>query len=99
MPRDGSAGVSAMLDAIVDEATAADRRWFLSNPRRQYRVRGFVPGEMPVSMPMGDGVAVTVLRQIGRGVRVRLPLYVQRLPPDTETDARRLFQIALGRQP
>ncbi len=90
--------MSIMVNAIVDEATAGDRRWFLRHPGRNTYVRGFVPGEMPVSMPMGDGVAVTVVRQIGKGVRLRFPLYVQRMPADTEADALRLLRLAKGKE-
>lgn len=89
--------MSAFADEISDAATTKDRVWFRSHPKRNTYVRGFVPGELPVSMPMGDGVAVTIVRQIGKGARMRLPLYIERMPGDSEREAVHLMRRAMGK--
>ena len=84
-------------EGIEAAADTKDRAWFRNHPRRNTYVRGFVPGELPVSMPTGDGVAVTVVRQMGKGARMRLPLYIERMPGDTEREAVQLFRRAMGK--
>ncbi len=81
--------------SAADAASEQDRVWFLRHPRRTVYVRPFVPGEVPASMPRGDGVPVTIVRQIGGGVRVRVPVYLPAMPPNTEAHAERLLRAAM----
>lgn len=75
-----SAGV---MKSVADQ----DAAWFALHPRRTVRVRPFVEGEMPVSLPSGDGVRAVIVQQIHPGVRSRVPIYLQRMPADTEAAA------------
>ena len=89
--------MTLLLPAIADETSEGDRAWFERHPNRHTYVRAFVPGELPISLMAGDGVQCMVVRQIRPGVRMRLPLYLPRMPADTETAARRVLALAWGK--
>lgn len=53
-------------------APEMDAEWFAARPHRQYRVRPYVEGELPMAPPGGDGLRpFVVVAQIAPGVRVR----------------------------
>ena len=65
------------LDAEADAASEDDRRWFLRNPNREYRVRPYREGELhPLTLdPPPDGHSWRIItRQIAQGVRCRVAL-------------------------
>ena len=89
--------MSAEVDeAAMDRASEADRIWFEQHPRRQHRVRPYVPGELPVHGIAGDGRWCVAVRNVRPGMRVRLPIYVGRLPPGDEQTAAVIFAHAFG---
>ena len=55
--------------------TALDSLWFRVNPRRDFRLRRAMFGELPADEPtQTQGVEVVIVRQISPGQRARLPL-------------------------
>ena len=82
--------------SLADLAADGDAAWFAAHPDRTARIRAFVEGEMPCSMPSGDGFAATVVRQIRPGVRARVPVYLARKPGDDEASALGVLQMAMG---
>ena len=71
---------------VAEAAADRDRQWFDRNPERRYRVRGFVPGELPVSLPVRSGVWCVVVIRLGTDARsrARLPVWFERMPPDED---------------
>lgn len=60
------------LANCLERITENDRQWFSSDPRRRWRVRPALPGELP-----GSHVAV---RDIGGAARMRLQ-FINPIPP------------------
>ena len=64
-------------------ASNSDRRWFVSNPHRTYRVRPSLPGEFP--WERGSGIPATsatfaswtLAKQSEPGMRIRRRLFVR----------------------
>ena len=81
---------------MADLASDADAAWFKARPDRSTRIRPFIEGELPYSLPQGDGVAVTIVRQMQPGARMRLPVYLPKMPADTEAEAMAAARRALG---
>jgi hypothetical protein len=77
-------------------ASEDDRQWFLEHPDRNFRVRPYVSGEMPmdpIARPnWGQYVAV---RQVVPGVRVRMVFMAEGQPNTGENGAARLFAMCL----
>jgi hypothetical protein len=80
---------------IADAASDCDRIWFERHPGRHTYIRGFMPGELPLTMMSGDGVQCVAVRQMKPGARMRLPVYLPRMPGDSEYNAARIFRDAL----
>lgn len=85
-------------EAAMDRASEADREFFEQHPGREYHVRPFVPGELPVHGVHGDGRWLIAVRNVATGLRVRLPLYARYLPADDEDVAEAVFRAAFGGQ-
>ena len=78
---------------VVEQVSEVDRAWFEAHPGRRTYVRRLVSAEGPGPLPWsGNGVAAVVVNQVRPGVRVRLPAYLPKLPPDTEQDARTVLR-------
>ena len=86
--------VADIDEAAMDRASEADREWFERHPGREYHVRPFVPGELPVHGIPGDGRWIIAVRSVRPGMRVRLPLFVRYMPPDDEDVAAAVFRVA-----
>ena len=80
---------------MADIASDGDAAWFKAHPGRTARVRPFIEGELPWGMPCGDGYALTAVRQIRPGVRMRLPVYLTKKPADDEASANQVVEFAL----
>lgn len=72
----------------AERASDADRAWFAANPSRSYRLRRPI-----ASQEMG--CPYVVVRQVRRGVRIRLPVSTAELgpPPDDEKIARSVWKL------
>lgn len=64
---------------VEEAASADDAAWFRDNVGATERVRSFAPGEAPVgSPPCGHRWAVTLVRQVEPGARIRQFIAVPR---------------------
>ena len=84
----------AIDEAAMDFASEGDRVFFEQHQDREYHIRPFVPGELPVHGIPGDGRWIIAVRSVRPGMRIRLPLYVRHMPPDDEDVAAAVFRVA-----
>lgn len=82
----------------MEAATARDAEWFARHPHRRHRIRPalrgeFGPGNDP-EVPPGAR-AYVVVRQLSRGMRVRLAFTMRAEPSGREAVARTLFNLIM----
>jgi hypothetical protein len=83
----------------MDAGCEDDRCWFEAHPRRQYRIRPYLPGDGLVDYRPADlqpgRCRLTVVRQIQPGERVRLVFWGALPLPTGEQVAMRIFQVVM----
>ena len=82
-------------DDAADRAVVSYRVFFRQNPRRKYRIRPGIEGELPSVFMSGNpenGWLCIAVRQIMPGFRVRLPFRARTVPNDSEVLARKIFR-------
>jgi hypothetical protein len=86
-------------DLNASEATREDdREWFAAHRPRQYRIRPYIPGEMPELKlaPQPGRHRFVVVRQLETGVRMRRPFLAEGEPSNDEQAASRIFATLLA---
>jgi hypothetical protein len=68
------------LVALIDRASELDRAWFERHPGRAYRIRPEIAGEHLDAVCPRDRLAMTLVKQVRPGLRMRAPLWATRRP-------------------
>lgn len=86
---------TAVQKEAIEQASDADRRWFLAHPERNHRMRRAVFAEAPAHP---DLLTFVLVKQIEPGVRCRTVVYATSAPPyePTEAEAAWAWREVLG---
>ena len=68
------------LVALIDRASDLDRAWFERHPGRAYRIRPEIAGEHLEAVCPPGRLALTLVKQVRPGLRMRAPLWTKRRP-------------------
>lgn len=88
--------------AVMDRVSEQDRLWFKARPRRNMRVREYVPGELPLWTPpvrSPDIKPYTIVQRIGDGARMRSATWARLVKAPEDMNDKEIWAMREAAQP